>query len=71
MYLQIAVSHTFSAALCLHLYVFISHFVIDLFDHLLAFPPRMHIDIQFSHKHAVEVKYLCDVFKSTAIAYVI
>lgn len=43
----------------------------DLFDHLLAFPPYMHIDIQFSHKHAVEVKYLRDVFKSTGTAYVI
>lgn len=37
----------------------------------MAFALHMHNDIQFSHKHADQVKYLCDIFKSSASAYVI
>lgn len=39
------------------------------FSHLSCAPSLSTVDIQFSHKHAAEVKYLCDVFKSTVIAF--
>lgn len=63
-------SHTFTAASCVSSSVCLDPTFCDRtdFSHLRgALSPGA--CILFSHKHAVEVKYLCDVFKSTAIAF--
>lgn len=52
----------------LHLYVCIPATELTFLIYV-GIPLQARVDILFSHKHAVEVKYVCDVFKSTAIAF--
>lgn len=66
-----SVSYILSMLPCLyfHLYVFISHVEVDFFLYLLPFSTHMHSNIRFNHRDAVQVEYLCDVFKCSASAF--